>query len=147
MKRTLDPTFLNKVANDPAVHPWLGYEGEIDLTSVCANIDNYFFEDEFGGFIVCKNGDGVYEVHSLFLTEGRGPRLVGLIAEAMEYMFTRTDCHTLLTQLPDDNKPATLLATAVGFRPMFYRTETPRGGTTYAKYTLDEWVQSNQDLE
>jgi hypothetical protein len=147
LKRTLDPTFLNKVANDPNVHPWLGHEGQIDLAPVAANLDNYLLVDDHGGWVVCKISEGVYEVHTLFLKEGRGPRLVDLIAEGMDYMFTRTDCHTLLTQLPDNNEPARVLATTVGFKEIFRREETPRGPTSYAKITIDEWVQQTSDLE
>lgn len=146
MKRTLNAEYLNTVLNHPEVHRWLGVEGAVDVTSVVQNPDNFTLEAEGGAFLACLIQDGVYEVHSQFLPEVRGT-LGPIVKECLDYMFLKTDCHTLMTQLPDNNLPAIALATRVGFKPIFRRETTTRGPTAYARYTLDEWVHSNFELE
>jgi hypothetical protein len=147
MTRTFDAAFMNTVLNHPEVHPWTGYDGTIDITLIAENVNNYVLVNAFGGFIAYNLSPGVYEVHSMFLPEGRGKQLLQFSKECLEYMFTRTDCHTLVTQLPDNNASAISLATMVGFQPYFRRENTPRGPTAYARYTLDEWVQDTESLE
>ena len=147
IKRTLEAKLFNEAANHPEVHPWMGYDGEIDLTAAAENIDNFFLTDrQSGGFAMIKLSEGLYEVHTIFKPESKPSGIVDLVAEGMDYMFTRTDCHTLVTQLPLNNKPAHILATTVGFKTMFQREDTPRGPTEFTRFTLDEWVHQTPSL-
>lgn len=147
MRRTFDAEFMNTVLNHPDVFIWTGASEKIDITNIVADVNNFLLVNDTGGFICYNLSDGEYEVHSMFLPEGRGKATFDLAKECMEYLFIHTDCHTLLTQLPDNNADAISLATAVGFKPLFRREETPRGPTTYARYTLEEWVQETPSLE
>ncbi len=146
MIRTLDAAFLNSVCNHPEVHPWLGVGGEIDVSAVVGNPANFALVNEGGGFILGCHEPGIYEVHSQFLPSHRR-QTVKAMREGFDYMFTRTDCHTVLTQVPDNNPAAAALAKFAHFRPMFRREDTPRGPTVFMGLTIDEWAQGNASLE
>lgn len=144
--RTFDPAFLNRVANHPDVRPWLGGEGVLDLTQTIMNPANFALVSDGGGFVLIQHEPAIYEVHSQFLPEGRGQTVQAMRA-GFDYMFTRTDCYQVVTQVPDNNKAAAALAKAADFRPMFRREDTPRGPTTYMGLTVEEWAQGNAGLE
>jgi len=146
MIRTLDSTFLNMVCNHPQVHPWLGVEGTIDVSGVVGNPANFALVNDGGGFILGCHEPGIYEVHSQFLPSHRR-ETVKAMREGFDYMFTRTDCHTVLTQVPDNNPAAAALAKFAHFRPMFRREDTPRGPTAYMGLYIDDWAQDNAALE
>lgn len=146
MKRTVDATFINKVANHKEVRPFLMGDGKFDMTDFLEDTRNFAFINDDGGFVLHNQADGVYEVHTMFLPNHKS-NILQNVAESMDYMFTRTDCHTLLTQVPDSNDPAMKLSHAVGFKPLFRREDTPLGPTQYFRLTLAEWVQNNKDLE
>lgn len=146
INRTMDAAFLNEVCNHPEVHPWLGHEGVIDVTPAVSNPANFALVTEGGGFIVIQHEPGVYEVHSQFLPEARDST-VQAMRDGMDYVFTRTDCHTLLTQVPDNNKAALHLAKCGGFKKLFWRELTPRGPTAFMALRIDEWIQGNAELE
>jgi hypothetical protein len=147
MERTLNADFINGVMNHHAVRPWLGGEGKVDVSEQVANPDNVCLVNEGGGFLCIQIAPGVYEVHSQFLPQFRGESTVNFTKKCGEYMFTRTNCHTILTQVPDDNVAAAVLAKALGFREVFHRQNGLRGPTSYQKLTLDEWVQNSSYLE
>jgi hypothetical protein len=147
MTRTFDPAFVNMVLNDPDVRPYMGLEGTLDASLLVKDANNYVLVNEHGGFMFILNSPGVYEVHSFFLKEGRGRQALEFAQQCCEYMFIQTDCHTFLTQLPDDNQAAKSLATFVGFRPYFRRENADRGPTAYCRYTINDWVFRTEALE
>lgn len=146
IRRTFDPAFLNEVCNHPEVHPWLGHEGVIDVGPVLLNADNYALVTEGGGFILMWHEAGIYEVHSQFLPDVRG-KAIEAMRQGFDYMFTRTDAHTIYSQIPDNNPAAQAMAKHARFRPLFRREDTPRGPTQYVGLTIDEWAQGNEALE
>ena len=146
MIRTFDPSFFNEVANHPDVRPWLGGEGELDLSVAIRNPINFTLQGEGGGFVLMRHEPGIYEAHSLFLPGSRG-QTVRTMRAGFDYMFTRTDCGQIVTQIPDNNPAAAALAKLARFRPMFRREDTPRGPTAYVGLTIDEWAQDTAALE
>lgn len=147
IRRTMNAAGLNAVANDPAVRPWLGGDGAIDLAETIENAENYALECEGGGFVLIRHEQGVYEVHSMFLTAARRHSRTAMIA-GMDYMFTRTDCEQILTKLPDGNVAATMLGRMGGFREHFRRAEGFEGkGCAYASVAIQDWAMNNPDLE
>jgi hypothetical protein len=115
LKRTMDPATLNRVANSPDVRPTLGGSGPIDLSGLIADPNNIALECEFGGFLVVKLEPGVYECHSMFLTEGRGSEVLTAMRSGLNYMFVRTDCIEMVTKAPEGNKAAFGAARIMGF--------------------------------
>lgn len=144
--RTFDASAINEVANHPEVHCWLGVTEAVDLTPQVFDTANYTLMTEGGGFILIGRGDGVYEVHSQFKPEARRNSIKAMRA-GFDYMFTRTDCQRILTQVPDNNPGAQALARFAKFRSMFRRAHTPRGPTSFMGLSLDEWIQDTVDLE
>ena len=116
MKLSRDAEFLNRVINDPSVLPYVSYGlDRIDIAQVLADEQHLFIANEHGGFLFVRDDD-VYEVHTQFLPEGRGPQLVDAANEAAAYIFTRTGAIGIRTMI-GDNPPAEALARAVGFIP------------------------------
>ena len=132
-----DAELLNRVINDPTVYPLLSlneHRGEyIDASPLVLDPKNFLFANEFGGFLVIDCGCGVYEIHSQFLPEGRGRRVVLGGVEAMAYMFRETDCQELITACPFENRPAIRLTEAVG---MTKTGETTLLGTPCHLYSI-----------
>jgi hypothetical protein len=146
IRRTFDPRLLNAVVNHPEVRPYVGGEGVLDLTDLIANPVNFALVTQGGGFLLINQGEGIYEVHSQFLPEARRNTRKAMKA-GFDYMFTRTDCERVTTQVPDSNLAAQALAKAAGFRLMFRREDTPRGPTAFMGLTAEEWAQGNASLE
>lgn len=146
IRRTFDPAFLNGVVNHPEVRPWVSGEGVLDVTGAVTDPSNFALVTDGGGFILMRHEPGIYEVHSQFLPEGRKHTRKAMWA-AFDYMFTRTDCERVITQVPDSNPAAAALAKVAGFRLMFRREDTPRGPTAFMGLTAEEWAQGNPRLK
>jgi len=122
--RSFDAQFFNRVVNDPAVHRYasLGLiSGPLDVTELVLDPNNYLLATEHGGFLGIDRGNGTYEVHTMFLPEGRGKEVKEAAHEAVRYMFTLTPCDRLITHVTLDNRPAELMAKWLGFS--FVRNE------------------------
>lgn len=78
----------------------MGQPGPFDMRPAVADERNYFLANEYGGFLFAHMGDGVYEIHTQFLPEGRGKKAKRAADEAREFMFTQTDCQVLRTVCP-----------------------------------------------
>jgi hypothetical protein len=87
--RTFDASLFNAVCNHPEVRPWLGGEGELDVSHLVSDEQNYALWFGDGGFILVAGPGASFEVHSQFTPEGRRSSFEAMRA-GMEYMFTRT---------------------------------------------------------
>lgn len=146
VRRTLDATFLNEVANDPAVRPALGGEGELDLTDTVANPANLALVCSGGGFVLTPLSSGAYEVHSLF-KPGQGTAPVRAMRAAQEWVFTRTDCVSIWSKVPKSNRAAKGLALAGGLRPMFEGDLLGFGPTEMVELPIMRWAMQSESLE
>lgn len=152
IRRTLDPSFLNEVANHAEVRPWLGGDGaQVDLTPLVSNPNNFAFVGDHGGFIAHKQGDGVYEVHSLFRPEGRGEHVLEAAREAQRFMFAATDCTELRTKCPDGNAAALGLCRAGGFQSLFRRErfwphDGQLVGASFHNLTIQRWIARDDEV-
>ena len=144
LRPTRDATFLNTVANHPDVRPWLLAEdgpAPLDFKDVIENPDNVSLVTETGGFVFMRHEDGIYEVHSLFIPEGRGTHTITAMRQAAQYMFVETDCMELLTKVPVNNTAAKGLARLAGFTHRFDLPLTSHGlEVAYLGLTLDRWM-------
>jgi len=116
MRRTFDPELLNRVVNHPAVRPWLGGGGAIDVTPLLDNHANYALVGDGGGFVFIDKGGGVYEAHSQFLPHTTD-NVRACAAEALRFMFTETPCTRITSMLPDGNVVAKRFSNSMGFTP------------------------------
>jgi hypothetical protein len=148
VRRTLNATFLNSVANDPDVRPWLGGQGQIDLTAVVANPLNIALVTDHGGWIATPHDGLTYELHTLFLRRGRGAVHLAAAAEGLTYVFTHTPCREIVTKIPQDNRGAALFSGRMGFRRKFYRVNAihmsdKASDVSYEGLTIDDWAMSS----
>lgn len=141
------PAFLQSVMDHPQVRPWIGpdgADGPLDL----AAIFNQGIALEFatGGFFFHRLGDGVMEVHTLFLPGSRD--VLACCKAAAKHLFTATECMRIVTKVPADNIPADRLTRKAGFRHDHTRPQAyKRGGQLHdvRHYSLhmDDWITAN----
>jgi len=147
IERSFDANFFNEICNLPEVRPWLGGDGPIDVSPVVTNPLNYALRAEHGGFILECVGPGIYTVHSQFAAKGRGSTVAAMRA-GFDFMFCRTDCMRIQTQIPDNNAPARNLAAAGGFRPWFRKEHDSRlGPSQWGALDVQDWIGSEAALE
>lgn len=146
IRRTLDATFLNTVANHPDVRPWVGGVGTLDLTGIVCDPANIALEAEHGGWMLARHEAGIYELHTMFLRAGRGRSYFEQAAEAIRYVFSSTDAREIVTRVPADNRGAAVAAAKCGFVERFTRNDAwtrPDGvvcDVSYQALTLDRWA-------
>lgn len=146
--RTMDARHYNSVANHPTVRAWLGGDGASDapivLDSVLENPANVALATGHGGFIAVALGSGRYDVHSMFLPEGRGREATDAQRDAVAYMFSATDATELRTTVPTTNQAAGLFARRAGFELLFTSRVPWTGGTKLEAecraLSLDRWA-------
>lgn len=145
MKIATDPGFLQEVMDHPAVRPWIapdGVDGPLPLARIFDQ--GIGIEFEGGGFFFHRLGDGVVEVHTMFLPHSKG--VAGFCAQAAEYLFCGTEVTKIVTKVPVDNIPAMRLTERVGFR-LDYVAEKAfrRGGVAHDvkhySWDIDLWVR------
>jgi len=143
LRRTLDASFLNGIANHPAVRPFIGATaaGALDLSAFLDHPLNVALVFEHGAFAFEHHEPGRYEVHTFILPEGRGAGVVPASLAAARWMFTHTDAVEILTKVPEPNKPADIMCRRVGFAPLFRREAAWEDGSaiTYFALSLDTW--------
>ena len=145
IRRSFDAARFNEIANHESVRPWLGGEGELDLAGIVSNPANVALLGDHGGFVNHNLGEGRYEVHSLFLPEGRGSVAIEAMRRGMEYMFTATDCVELVTKCPDGNRAALGIARVGGIEEQFRREAAwsfngDLVGVSYRAISLAKWI-------
>lgn len=143
---------INAVVAHPDVRPWVGGTGPLDLTSVVADPNNVLLMGEGGGLLFQCLAPGLYEVHTQFIPEARGPRALQAVKDALRWMFTKTDCIEVVTKVPDGNVAAYALVRAIKGTCQFHRPNAwlgPNGltGVRYYSMTLAEWVRNADGLE
>lgn len=147
MKRTLDASVFNRIANHPCVRPHLGGEGVLDLTANVENPDNYAFltPHDDGGYLVVNLQPGLYAAHTLALPSARGRPMLELMRDGFRFMFTATDAVEIVTTCPDSNEAGARWADAAGFRETFRREACfnlngRTVGASYRSLAYGDWV-------
>lgn len=150
IQRSMDAAHWNAIANHETVRPCLGGDGVLELQAIVEAPENYAFATPHGGYILWALGSGRYDVHSLFLPEGRGDEARRAMAQVATFMFSRTDCTEGRTTIPDDNRAAKALAIDGGFERRFVLQQMPwsDGVTKRAEFfglTLERWVMTAEE--
>lgn len=143
MRIAQTPEFLQSVIDHPDVRPWVAQDSQTGELPLSAVFDQGIgIEFETGGFFFHRLGDGVYEVHTLFLP-GTTEAFRACQASA-HYMFCGTECTKIVTKVPEDNIRAWKLTEKMGFRSDYVRAKAyTRGGKKHdvRHYSLhmDDW--------
>lgn len=145
MKVAETPEFLQSIIDDPRVSPWIAPDGisaeNLRLSAIFG--EGVGLEFDHGGFFFHRLGDGVYEVHTLFLPGSRNA--LGACQAAAHYLFCATDCTRIVTKVPADNVPAWKLTEKMQFHATNVRERAfIRGGIAHdvKHYALDfdDWI-------
>lgn len=104
---------------------WLAQPGNIPVTF--ANGDVVLFDDE---------GDGVYQIHVLFVSRGRVA--IELAREAIRRMFTEHGANLIFGLVPDFRRDVKLLARWTGMRSAGVRW-TPEGSCELFVLSKSQW--------
>lgn len=139
-----DAAHLFRVWDHPTVKPWvsLGLPELLTLENaekILALPGVVFLANEHGGFLLIPSEGGIYDLHTQFLPEGRGPQLVEAAQEGARYMFIETPCVVVRTFVPVENKAAASFATRCGFVEVSESEFLGHKGHIYI-LTLKKWV-------
>lgn len=150
MIRTLDATRFNAISAHPDVRPWLGFDGELDLTALVRNPANICIltDNLDGGYILVKLHPGLYAAHTLSLPSARGRPMLQLMRDGFAMMFTATDAVEITTMVPDGATAAARWAEVAGFRETFRREaffplSGQLVGASFRSLRYEDWVLSD----
>lgn len=153
IRRSFDASEINSIINDPDVFEFVTVPGleRIDATELVADPRNVLIMAEGGGILFLWQEPGIYEVHTNFLKAHRGLHALGVSLAAYRWMFTHTDCMTLLTRVPAFNKAADRFCALVGATKEFERKAvwpSKDGSVDMAFWSLryDDWLKQTPDL-
>lgn len=151
VSREYSARVINHVVNDPAVRPWVGGVGYLDLSGLVADEHNVLLMADGGGFVFVQQEPGVYEVHSQFLPGNRGENVVQAAKDAARYMFTRTDCVEIRSKVPEENVAAAAFARKMGWDLQFRRENAwqgPNGITACSYYakSITQWANGCAEI-
>lgn len=143
---------INAIVNHPDVRPWMGCgAGRLDLSGLIANPANYLLMGNGGGVLFQCIEPGLYEAHTQFLPEHRGPAAVAAVRDTLRFMFTRTDAVEIVTKVPDGNRGALGLVRAIHGQLQFTREKAwPFNGQMVAvghyALSLMSWAGKAEEL-
>lgn len=159
VRRSFDADEINPILNDPAVFRYAAYEGlaSFDLTSLLSDTRNVLLMADRGGMIFHWQALGVYQVHTNFLKadrhySGPGTYVLNACRASYRWMFTHTDCVTLLTQIPAHNRAAVMFAPMAGWTREFERkaiwpsVEDGLVDMSFLALRYDDWVRKTPEL-
>lgn len=150
MKRTLDSSKFNIIANDPDVKSLLGSVDEIDTTPLVSNPNNICLMTDAGdgGYILHNQGGGMYVAHTLAKKAARGKAMYNLMQEGFAYLFLKGDALEVSTFCPDDNERALKWAYVSGFKDAFrgFQNIGERVPGQFLSITFQQWVMTAPNL-
>lgn len=142
------PDFIQSVMDHPKVRPWIAPDGIDGPLSIAAIFDQGIcLEFDGGGFFFHRLGDGVMEVHTMFLPGTHG--VADACRAAAEHLFCGTECLKIVTKVPVDNVPAMRLTERVGFRLDYVAAGAfLRGGVAHDvkhySWDIDLWLRGTE---
>jgi hypothetical protein len=139
MNISTDSQFLNRIINDPSVFPFVSYGQKFPMDAALLLEDrrNVFLANESGGFLFLFRQEGIYEVHTLFLPDGRGAAALSSAKEAAAFAFAVMRAQLLVTFVEENNRATRLFAMKAGFRKT--------GQVRHSGYKFDELEYSRKD--
>lgn len=116
-------------------------ESTLDLSHLVSDIDNIALDLGFGGFLLLKRDNNIYEVHTLFDTK-KPKNYKEKVQEALDYAFTETPAVELTSWAYEGNFPAIRLMKAFGMKPI----EKQSDKQIYSIF-FDDWAEKFKTQE
>lgn len=126
------PAFLEGVANNPRVRPYIG-PGTHEFRAGESWWRTLALEWGEGGIVFLDEGRGTYSAHWVFLP--KTPDVVGKAREALRYLFTHTDARRVIGKTPLKLRHARKAAKAAGMRHLF-----DCDGHSFCELTRAQWL-------
>ena len=127
---------LTKLINYEAIFPAMGYPSGtvLDAKDLYRTKGNIGFTSDIGGMFFENKGQGVFEVHFLFLPRSPG---IKRVAEAMlKEMFTKRGAHVIRGHPPRDNRAVSHIGYSLGFRRILTGDFVDDNGRVCSTYEL-----------
>lgn len=143
---------LNKIANHPAVFPFIAMKGQeagLDLSPLINNLNNIALLCPDGGIMALTVEQGIYEIHTQFTGELRGAAMIKLVRDMISELFLNSPAVELVTQIPVSNPAALGLVRAISGRFEFSRENAWIGldgiptAVDYYALRWNDWVWSD----
>lgn len=133
MTPTKDAAVINHYANHPDIRPFIGGDGELDLSNAIYDPHVALF-GEFGGFVFSWTAPETYEVHTLIAPEGRGQWAFDFAKLAIVHMVSIGASH-LWTRVKPEHRHTAIFTRKMGFKPCGQvLTDFGFGAETYNLY-------------
>lgn len=115
---------INAIMRDDSVYPYITDDDcpkdplEFNAADTVNNKDAYFIMERSGGilFMFLKQSASLWCVHTCVLPEKRGRQSVRAGIETTKWMFNNTPCKSIMSYIPEYNKPALMFAHLCGYR-------------------------------
>ena len=112
-----DATFVNHVANDPTVKPWIaGGAGldRIDLSLVVADRRSHVLVGRWGYSIFRElQSPHIYDWNAAVLEPGRGRWALGAAKASLHWLFSRMPATIVIAAVPRTNRGARQIVAAI----------------------------------
>lgn len=119
MIRSFDPSFVNSLINSAEIYPWVACRvprGQLDMSALVADENNFLFECEGGAIFLQWIGDGIYEGHWQFRPEFRGPKALAAAIEVRDEMFAHHGARCIVCIVPENNLGSRIMTRALHAR-------------------------------
>lgn len=110
-----DPAIINSFANHPEIRPFIGGEGDLDLTSITIDPNVALF-GEHGGFCLSWTAPGTYEVHTMIVKQGRGRWALEAAREGIDHLVS-IGVHHLWTRVHPEARNVERFTRSMGMVP------------------------------
>jgi RimJ/RimL family protein N-acetyltransferase len=135
-----DAHFLNAIANHSSVRPFMGGpEGFLDLGRWVADPKTHVLIGAHGFSIFHQLAYGLYDWHCGVLPEGRGRWALNAGKASLDYAFERISALAIIAAIPQPNRGARVLVSALGFKLRHVLPEafpTPAGNVALYVYVM-----------
>jgi hypothetical protein len=132
--RCNDADRVNALANAPEIRPFIGGEGELDLSDAVDNPLNLFLLGEHGGFALIWSAPGAYEVHTFVRLSGRGAWARQAARDTIR-LAAKHGADRLWTRIVPEQANVVAFAREMGMRPRRYSIVTL--GKAYDVYSME----------
>ena len=134
VERQFDAAWLNQLANDPDIFPWVhgAVVGPMDCAPIAADPRNLILAGEHGAIVMKPVAPGIYDVHTTVLKTGRGKWAVAFSQACAHWAFTKSDAVELGTRVPRGNIAALAL--------------TKLAGASLEGEVADAWIMDHQPI-
>lgn len=133
MRVARSPAFLEFVANHPRVRPYIG-PGTQRFEAGYSWFRTVALEWPEGGVVFLRELGTIYSAHLVFLPKTKDA--AGKFRQALAYLFTNTDCQTVIGQTNTRWRHVRRTAEAAGLKHI-----KDEGGASHYALTRQAWTQ------